>query len=343
MAKIDGYKRLLAAIFSFILISAVGISLLASQDSAAEVPRVERLATNPIITRDMLPDNDGENINGPSLIRVPTWVQNPLGKYYLYFAHHVGSYIRLAYADELVGPWQIYQPGTLRLEDTVCNDIHETRWAGYKHVASPDVLIDSQAQEFRMYFHCPAHTSGPRDIEDSYRQVTFVATSKDGINFEAGCEPLGNPYFRVFRWNNAYYALGMPGVFYRSDDGLHGFVEGPKLFTKDMRHSAVKVQGDTLNVFYSVVGENPERILLSRIHLSSNWMKWRETDPVVVLEPKREWEGASLPKTPSARGYALGPVRQLRDPAIFKDEGRTYILYSVAGESGIAIAELHWD
>jgi hypothetical protein len=35
-------------------------------------------------------------------------------------------------------------------------------------------------------------------------------------------------------------------------------------------------------------------------------------------------------------------VRQLRDPALFEEEGRTYLLYSVAGESGIAIAEIHW-
>lgn len=31
----------------------------------------------------MLPGRDGENINGPSLIRVPAWVKNPLGRYYL--------------------------------------------------------------------------------------------------------------------------------------------------------------------------------------------------------------------------------------------------------------------
>ena len=30
------------------------------------------------------------NINGPSVISVPDWVENPLGKYYLYFAHHRG-------------------------------------------------------------------------------------------------------------------------------------------------------------------------------------------------------------------------------------------------------------
>jgi hypothetical protein len=31
---------------------------------------------------------------------------------------------------------------------------------------------------------------------------------------------------------------------------------------------------------------------------------------------------------------------QLRDPAIFEENGRIYLFYAVAGESGIAIAEL---
>ena len=51
--------------------------------NAAEVSRVERLPGNPIIRPEMLPGPDGENINGPSLIRVPSWVKNPLGRYYL--------------------------------------------------------------------------------------------------------------------------------------------------------------------------------------------------------------------------------------------------------------------
>ena len=38
---------------------------------------------------------------------------------------------------------------------------------------------------------------------------------------------------------------------------------------------------------------------------------------------------------------APGRVRQLRDPAIFREDRKTYLLYSVAGESGLAIAELH--
>ena len=58
------------------------------------------------------------NINGPSLIRVPNWVQNKLGRYYLYFAHHEGKTIRLAYADALTGPWTVYWPGALSLAES---------------------------------------------------------------------------------------------------------------------------------------------------------------------------------------------------------------------------------
>ena len=42
--------------------------------------------------------NGYRNINGPCLIKVPKWVENPLGKYYLYFAHHKGDRIKLAVA-----------------------------------------------------------------------------------------------------------------------------------------------------------------------------------------------------------------------------------------------------
>jgi hypothetical protein len=33
-------------------------------------------------------------------------------------------------------------------------------------------------------------------------------------------------------------------------------------------------------------------------------------------------------------------VCQLHDPAIFRENGHTYLLYAVAGERGIAMAEL---
>ena len=95
-------------------------------------------------------------------------------------------------------------------------------------------------------------------------------------------------------------------------------------------------------VLYTDVGDTPERILLSTIDLTSDWRKWRESDPVVVIEPEMDWEGGDQPLVPSARGLVSGPVRQLRDPALFTEDGETYLLYAVAGESGIAIAKLSW-
>lgn len=317
----------------------VGLWRLAGRERASGGrPWVERLPGNPIITPEMLPGDDGNNIDGPSLIRVPEWVPQPLGKYYLYFAHHRGRYIRLAYAQQLTGPWMVYQPGTLRLEDTVCDSV--TNPQVRKHVASPDVHVDDAARQIRMYFHCPAYVSGPPQNRQSYQQITLAATSQDGLHFEAGTEYLGDSYFRVFRWQDAHYALAMPGIFYRSVDGLHGFEQGPKLFSDAMRHSAVLVQGDTMLVFYSNIGDDPESILMSKIELSPDWLEWRESESVVVLRPEEEWEGADLPRLPSERAEAFGPVHQLRDPAVFEEEGRTYLLYSVAGESGIAIAEI---
>jgi hypothetical protein len=182
-----------------------------------------------------------------------------------------------------------------------------------------------------MYYH---------GVVEGIGQMTRVALSPDGLHFTVQEELLGVSYFRVFRWNEWWYALGMPGIFYRSKDGLSSFEQGPKLFTENMRHAAVKLDGNTLLVFYTNVGDCPERILLSTIDLTPDWKQWKASEPVTVLEPETEWEGATLPLEHSVRGWAPTPVRQLRDPAIFQEKGRTYLLYSVAGEHGIAIAEI---
>src|SRR5712664_903616 len=108
--------------------------------------RAVRLTQNPIVTPASSPTL-GENINGPSLIVVPSWVERPLGRYYLYFSHHAGKFIRLAYADRISGPWKIFEPGTLRLDQAPnCFD----------HVASPDVHVENDRRQILMYFHCPA-------------------------------------------------------------------------------------------------------------------------------------------------------------------------------------------
>ncbi len=334
------------------------LGMIAGQTQQSTV-RVERLLDRPIITADLHP-SIGMNIQGPSLIRVPDWVESPLGTYYLYFADHKGRYIRLAYADDLLGPWTIHAPGSLQIAEShflteppevspeEFERIRAARGARTgtglshdllteittPHIASPDVHVDDVNQRILMYFH---------GLDGVSRQVTRLALSEDGIHFVGRPETLGRTYMRTFPHEGATYAMSMPGQFYRSDNGLTGFEEGPLLFSRNMRHAALLRRGDLMHVFWTQVGHVPERIMVSVIDLSGDWMTWEETAPVEVLRPERDWEGADAPLEPSVRSTAYGHVNQLRDPAIYEEGDRTYLLYSVAGESGIAIAEVHID
>ena len=282
----------------------------------------------------MLPGDDGNNINGPSVIRVPDWVDDPLGKYYMYFAHHSGTYIRLAYSDDPLGPWTVYPPGSLALKDCA---------AAHNHIASPDVHVDDEGGQIVMFYHAPA-----KGLE---AQKTFGAASFDGIDFIAFPVSLGMFYFRVWRHRGWWYALGKSRL-YRSASILDGYVPGPVVLevpgtiTPDMneagniRHTAVSVAGDELTVYYTKQADAPEQILCGTIDMSAPWTEWRITNEKLVLAPEESWEGANLPIEPSTFGACMTPVRQLRDPCIFQDGGRTYLYYCVAGEQAIAVAEL---
>lgn len=282
-------------------------------------------------------ENQVLNINGPSLIKVPDWIPNPLGKYYLYFAHHAGDYIRLAYSDHLEGEWIVYQDGTLHLNQTIC----------IGHIASPDVHILPEPQQIRMYFHGPVDPENDNMAELATQhpivghQRTLVASSTDGINFTLDHDTvLGSSYFRVWQWRDDWYALGMPGIVYRSTDKGLTFEAGHTLFSGDCRHVAVALDDSTLSVFYSMVGDCPERILQSKIDLRDDWQHWKATPPIDVLRPVETWEGADEPLVPSVRGLAKTPVNQLRDPAIFEENNHRYLLYSFAGEQGIGLTQL---
>lgn len=305
--------------------------------------RAIRFPVNPIIT-PALHESIGANINGPSLLRVPDWLPDPLGRYYLYFAHHQGAFIRLAYADALAGPWTVHPPGTLRLEQTPC----------YHHIASPDLHLDAENRRILMYYHGPKVRPEEMDSDPLRRkfpflegQRTFLAYSQDGLAFISGDEILGPSYFRVFRYPNTgegwAYALSMPGILLRSRDGLSGFETGPALFDGSQRHTALLERNDILYVFFTRAGDRPEHILCATIDLRPDWMAWKASAPFSIVGPETDYEGARLPLEASQRGAVHEPVRQLRDPAICEEDGRVYLLYSVAGECGIAIAELLFD
>lgn len=289
----------------------------------------------PIITPETHPSL-GTNINGPSVIRTPSWIPGRPGRFSLYFGHHQGKYIRLAYADELSGPWHIHHKGALQLDDTPC----------YHHIASPDVHVDESCQRIIMYYHGPilSDAAASKDtLTQRYPmlggQRTLVATSQDGVNFTSNNEILGSSYMRVFRWRGLTYGLAMPGLLYRSKDGFTDFQEGPTFFDVSMRHAAVQLQGDKLTVFFSKAGDAPERILASDFLLNSDWHSWQPGDPVTVLSPDTDYEGGDLPIEPSRRGAVHTRCRQLRDPYFFADRCGAYLLYSIAGEMGLGLAE----
>lgn len=284
-------------------------------------PRVERFSTNPLITPASSPTL-GDNINGPSVMRVPDWLPNPLGRYYMYFAHHAGTFIRLAYADDLQGPWRIYEPGTLQLSDAE---------AFHGHIASPDVHVDESSRQIRLYFHGPAKACAG--------QWTGVATSGNGIDFVASEVLLGKFYFRVWAYGGAWYAIAKNhnagwGELYRAESPMGPFeLRGD--FLRDMRHGAVLVRDDVLDIYYSRVGDSPERIVRARVDLCPDWREWAPGKPVEVLRPELAYEGAEHPVMPSTHGAAVA-VCQLRDPCVLVDGERLVLFYSVEGEMGIA-------
>jgi hypothetical protein len=134
----------------------------------------------------------------------------------------------------------------------------------------------------------------------------------------------------------------------RSKDGIGIFEQGPNPFTKMqtqsnyLRHAAVQLKGDTLFIFYSRIGDSPERILLSRIILNNDWNTWTPSSSIEVTTPSTNYEGSDLPVMPSVTGSYYGRVRQLRDPFVYVENGKWYLLYSAAGESSIVIGELHF-
>jgi hypothetical protein len=297
------------------------------------VARVEvaRCPGNPLVVRDQDP-RVGDDVNGPSVLRVPDWVERPLGRYYLYFAHHHGKSIRLATADAPCGPWTVRDP-VLALADLP--------WIKH-HVASPDVHVDDARREIVMYVH-------GRRLDDG--QETVLTVSRDGRAFEGVRAGMAPPYLRRFDWRGAAFAVtagglratpsgpGYHAALARSPDGRAPFAR-VKTLAPRVRHTAVLRRGDAALVFFSRFGDAPERILVSSLALGDDPRRWRMSAPREVLRPERPWEGGDAPLRASERGGVREVVAELRDPAILEDEGRTWLFYSIAGESGLAAAEI---
>lgn len=192
--------------------------------------------------------SDGNNINGPSVIAVPKWIPDahkahPTAKYYMYFAHHGGQFIRMAWAADIEGTWTMFnygansgnawgesgnytgletpERGVLDLaveKDANGNKTYRiqagSNFYAYHHIASPDVQIDEVNQRIIMFYHAPKGGAGTGG------QQTFVAVSKYGLNFNA---PQNQ---QEIAWGQGTRAV-MPGHFYFKTFAVKGKAVSP--------------------------------------------------------------------------------------------------------------------
>ena len=115
------------------------------------------------------------------------------------------------------------------------------------------------------------------------------------------------------------------GLLLRSRDPFASFEVGQSVFrdgayARRVRHVALLQKGSTLYVFFTAIGDAPERVMLSTVDLSADWQKWQASEPIELLRPQAAYECPQLPNEPSDAGDIKGPAQQLRDPATLSRE-----------------------
>ena len=362
------------------------------------------------------------NINGPTVIRVPDWIPvaqrvHPKAKYYLYFGHHIGHDIRMAWSDSLTGNWSLFnsgngpdrawgsqgnntgaqtpRSGVLSIVGGQLAAKVGSKVIATNHISSPEVLVDHKNKRIALYFHATSQF-----MPGISGQQSFVSTSKYGLNFNAihmggevgqGMREVlpGGAYARVFEVKGQTFAFSNGGKLWkapRANDagdlntianadtvgGLWNPSRGvdvaggnwwelvdpqdnpmlvmysKKTKADQIRHSAIYTRShinskDTnIYLFYSAKNDTPERIYLSVIDTkngSTNPSDWKARGQQLILKAELNWEGGHLPPTTSVNGAQIN-VNQLRDPFIFEDDDKVYLLYTGQGEEAIGLAEL---
>jgi hypothetical protein len=331
------------------------------------------------------PVAEGANISGPSVIRIPDWIPPqkraaPAARYYMYFAHHHGDYIRMAWAREIEGPWQLYRtgagfaPGARGVLDMGMDRRIELPGGNLitSHIASPDVHVDAVHKRIVMYFHGTTRRADDARVK---QQQTYVATSQSGLEFASHIEPvpLAPSYLRVFEYRGALMGLS-PVAFHQPLDARTPWSVPPgqplsnsALWTSQptrflrfpnvqqveetrrkksrgprTRHLGVYLSGDKLHVFFTRKMDSPERIYVTTVDLQElNWFNApAQPPPVEVLRAQRKWEGGDLEPRPSREGAQMRLANALRDPFVFSDGGKLYLFYAGGGEQAIGLARL---
>lgn len=385
---INKYKKFLL-ILTTLAAGACSISAQAATTSQGTFDVTRLNGGKPIVTEAMFKalgasKYEGTSINGPSAIRIPDWIAredrvNPSANYYLYFAHHSDKYIRMAWSNNIEGPWHLHDVGRgVAKGDRGVLDLGTTTMPvgngielANNHIASPNVHVDDENKRIIMYFHSGSKTKVDGDVIK--RQRTLVATSPFGLDFTGKVEPvlLGNSYFSVFKYKDEIYAFDNGANTNKARNSSAPW-KAPKGwdFEKDLwirsknngfkndlskigydfkklriRHTSTLVKGDTLYTFYSRRGATPpERIMMSTTNLATakSYNDWNPSfPPEDIYRAQPGWEGGDLKIKPSKSGRAGENLNELRDPSIFEDtDGELYLFYAGRGEDALGVIHL---
>ncbi len=286
----------------------------------------------------ILPKKQRGSICNPCIIRTPAWFKKKLGKYYLYFADHRGTFIKLLFSNDLNKNWKF-------LNKKILNIKSKSKLDAYNHIASPEVFINNKEKKIYMFTHSHSRSK--------IGQWTYLSISNDGINFvKKFNNPLAPFYFRLFKHKNNFYGIVKGGDLWRSKQINFKYKKYQNLITqkvsktnlhnknKSIRHVGILKKKNYLHCVFSRIGDKPERIFYTKINLHKKFEKWKFQKIKELIRPIFAYEGSNIKLKKSKPGDAPKPENALRDPYLFSDKGKTYLIYCVKGEKNFAICEL---
>ena len=125
-----------------------------------------------------------------------------------------------------------------------------------------------------------------------YKQLTCYAESRDGLSFVSDSLYLGPPYLRTFQWQGYHYGFGGggPRLLYRSEThatsssreaGWRSRARASRRAADDdtsplvyrTRHVGFHRHGARLDIYYSNVGDEPERIKMTSDRPAQDWSR----------------------------------------------------------------------
>jgi len=316
------------------------------------------------------------NTGTPSLISAPPWFGHSSGMFrnqsYLgYYSQHTLSTSRhvdreaahptlgLFVAENLgTGPWQdISHLLEVDAKSVACDSLH-----------APDVHVDSMHRKLFMYVygHGCLRANGTRFAN----QPTFKFESVDGLIWQPSRhvhrDETQNHSSLPFMTEGLFYTrlLFMKDdvfVFGKSQENPEGYltVSGGKTLNalpsqrqqllKGVRHFSIHRVADVLLIFFTLISDSPERIMMGTLDLTKSWLEWEILPGPIILQPELRFEHGGVDISPSKAGSAgCKPKHELRDPFFFATDTsvsilRGWLLYAVKGEGGVALSQLELD